>query len=68
VLRRDPHPGDRRTRLVVLTRKGFRVYTQTAAIAREVDAERLSTVTVTERTTVEELLSKVSAPIEFETF
>lgn len=59
LVRRDPHPDDRRTRLIVLTRKGSQVYRKTAVLARKVDAELLSVLTAAERKTLEELLSRV---------
>ena len=59
LVRRDPHPEDRRTRLVVVTRKGFRILAQTATLADKVDAELMVVLTAAERRTLEVLLAKV---------
>lgn len=59
LVRREIHPEDRRTRLVVLTRKGFRVHAQTTELARKVDDELLAALTAAERNTLEQLLAKM---------
>ena len=56
---RDPHPGDRRARMVVLTAEGKRFLHRASVLARRVNAELLGALSADERRTLEGLLTKV---------
>jgi MarR family transcriptional regulator, lower aerobic nicotinate degradation pathway regulator len=60
LVRRDPHPDDRRTRLVVATEAGRARLAQTLALARTVDEDLLSELTPAERDTVLRLLRRIA--------
>ncbi|TKG62568.1 MarR family winged helix-turn-helix transcriptional regulator [Prauserella endophytica] len=59
LVRRDPHPEDRRTRLVVVTEEGARTLAETRKLARGVDDELLADLGPAERRTLEELLLRL---------
>jgi DNA-binding MarR family transcriptional regulator len=60
LVRREPHPDDRRTRLVVATEAGRARLAQTLALARSVDEDLLSELTPAERDTVLRLLRRIA--------
>lgn len=62
LVRRDPHPDDRRTRLVVVTAAGQVTLAETRELARRVDDGLLAALTPTERATLETLLERLTDP------
>src|SRR5439155_25860037 len=60
LVRRDPHPEDRRTRLVVLTDEGERAFTRTAELGAKVEDEMLAPLTAEERATLVNLLGRIT--------
>ncbi|MBK1789117.1 hypothetical protein [Prauserella cavernicola] len=58
-MRRDPHPEDRRTRLVVLTERGRDTLASAQRLAREVDDALLGELDDAERRTLEGLLARL---------
>jgi DNA-binding MarR family transcriptional regulator len=60
LVRREPHPDDRRTRLVVATEAGRARLAQTLALARAVDEDLLAELTPAERDTVLRLLRRIA--------
>jgi MarR family transcriptional regulator, lower aerobic nicotinate degradation pathway regulator len=61
LVRRDPHPVDRRTRLVVATDAGRERLARTRELARAVDDELLAEFTDPEREAVLRLLRRIAA-------
>lgn len=59
-VRRDPHPADRRTRLVVLTGEGEAAYAQASELATKVEDETFSPLGADERATLVELLRRIA--------
>ena len=59
LLDRVTHPRDQRAQLLHLTRKGQGVYDQIVPLAREMQAALASTLSVAERETFENLLTKI---------
>jgi DNA-binding MarR family transcriptional regulator len=59
LVRRDPHPDDRRTRLIVATDEGRARLEEFHALAREVDDELQADLDPDERSTLLELLRRV---------
>lgn len=59
-VRRDPHPEDRRTRLVVLTEAGHRAFRQTSELAAEVDDAALAQLSAAERAKLIALLRRIA--------
>jgi MarR family transcriptional regulator, lower aerobic nicotinate degradation pathway regulator len=59
-VRRDPHPEDRRTRLVVLTSAGQDAFARTSALATQVDDEILAPLSAAERATLRTLLARIA--------
>lgn len=59
-VRRDPHPEDRRTRLVVLTDTGREAFTRATALATKVQDTLLAPLTPEERATLVDLLRRIT--------
>jgi len=59
-VRRDPHPADRRTRLVVLTGAGQNAFTRASVLATQVDDEILAPLSAAERATLRTLLARIA--------
>ncbi|WP_236791318.1 MarR family winged helix-turn-helix transcriptional regulator [Amycolatopsis sp. GM8] len=59
LVRRDPHPGDRRTRLVVLTADGRKTFDKASALAAKVHDDALAPLDPHERATLVELLRRI---------
>ncbi|WP_235022513.1 MarR family winged helix-turn-helix transcriptional regulator [Amycolatopsis alkalitolerans] len=62
LVRRDPHPDDRRTRLVVLTDEGLKTFGEAAALASKIDDETLAPLDAAERATLADLLRRIARP------
>lgn len=60
LVRREPHPEDRRTRLVVATDQGRRRLQEVQDLAREVDASLQDRLTSDEQRTLVELLRRIA--------
>jgi DNA-binding MarR family transcriptional regulator len=60
LVRREPHPEDRRTRLVVATRTGRATLKRAHELAERVDDELLDGLTAAQRRTLRDLLSRIS--------
>ncbi|GHF38942.1 DNA-binding MarR family transcriptional regulator [Amycolatopsis bartoniae] len=60
LVRRDPHPDDRRTRLVVLTEAGTEVFGRAAELAAKVEDETLGPLGPDERAALLGLLRRVA--------
>ena len=60
LVRRDPHPGDRRTWLVVLTATGTGVLARAAELAGKVEDETLAPLDPDERATLLGLLRRIA--------
>ncbi|WP_199431931.1 MarR family winged helix-turn-helix transcriptional regulator [Qaidamihabitans albus] len=61
LVRREPHPDDRRTRLVAVTEQGATTLAEARELAGQVDTELLDALTVAERQTLEKLLRRIAA-------
>lgn len=61
-VRRDPHPDDRRTRLVVLTDEGTEAFDRACEHAAKVDDETLAPLDASERATLIDLLRRIARP------
>jgi DNA-binding MarR family transcriptional regulator len=61
LVRRDPHPVDRRTRLIVATDAGRERLARTRELARALDDELLAEFTEPERAAVLRLLRRIAA-------
>lgn len=59
-VRRDPHPEDRRTRLVVLTEAGARAFDQAGELAAKVEDETFGPLDAAERATLVGLLRRIA--------
>jgi DNA-binding MarR family transcriptional regulator len=59
-VRRDPHPDDRRTRLVALTAEGGKAFARASALAAEVDDETLGPLDPDERAQLVRLLRRIA--------
>ncbi|MEU6644890.1 MarR family transcriptional regulator [Saccharomonospora sp. NPDC046836] len=59
LVRRDPHPDDRRTRLVVVTDRGTSTLAEVGELARRAEDELLGALSRAERRTLAELLQRV---------
>jgi DNA-binding MarR family transcriptional regulator len=59
LVRRQPHPGDRRTRLIVTTTEGQAVLARARALSAAVDDELLAPLSGTERATLLDLLRRI---------
>jgi MarR family transcriptional regulator, lower aerobic nicotinate degradation pathway regulator len=59
-VRRDPHPEDRRTRLVVLTGAGQDAFAHASALAAQVDDEILAPLSAAESATLRTLLARIA--------
>ncbi|TVT19443.1 MarR family transcriptional regulator [Amycolatopsis acidiphila] len=60
LVRRDPHPEDRRTRLVVLTGVGEKTFDQATEVALKVEDEAFAPLDAGERATLIELLRRIA--------
>jgi DNA-binding MarR family transcriptional regulator len=60
LVRREPHPEDRRTRLIVATDEGRARYREAAELAAAVDDELLGDLDADERATLVRLLARVA--------
>ncbi|WP_281245174.1 MULTISPECIES: MarR family winged helix-turn-helix transcriptional regulator [Amycolatopsis] len=60
LVRRDPHPEDRRTRLVVLTETGVKAFRQASDLGAKVEDEVLAPLDAGERDTLRDLLRRVA--------
>lgn len=61
LVRRDSHPDDRRTRVVVVTEAGMSTLDTTRELARGVDDELLAGLSEDERRTLERLLLRLAS-------
>jgi MarR family transcriptional regulator, lower aerobic nicotinate degradation pathway regulator len=59
-IRRDPHPEDRRTRLVALTAEGAEAFARASVLAVEVDDETLGPLDPDERAELLRLLRRIA--------
>ncbi|HKS45947.1 MAG TPA: MarR family transcriptional regulator [Amycolatopsis sp.] len=59
LVRRDPHPEDRRTRLVVLTEKGHDTFERASELAAEVERDTLGQLSPKERVVLVDLLRRI---------
>lgn len=60
LIRRSPHPADRRLSLLAFTAKGRRVYEQIVPLARRTEAELMEALGPAERTALSAMLSRIA--------
>lgn len=60
LIRRSPHPGDRRLALLAFTARGRRVYEQIVPLARQTEAALMAALGPEDRTALSAMLSRIS--------
>jgi len=61
LVRRSPHPGDRRLALLAFTGKGRRIYEQIVPLARQTEAALMTALTAEERAALSAMLGRLAA-------
>jgi DNA-binding MarR family transcriptional regulator len=61
LVRRSPHPGDRRLSLLAFTSKGRRIYEQIVPLARSTEAELMEALGPADRAALSAMLGRIAA-------
>jgi DNA-binding MarR family transcriptional regulator len=61
LIRRSPHPGDRRLALLAFTARGRRIYEQIVPLARRTEAELMEVLGPADRAALSAMLNRIAA-------